>query len=269
MQKLNPQKGNYQRNTQYRPPTPRKDYNAERPGPKADCEICGGLGFVYPIVDGVTNYSDTIACPGPGCLAEQTAIYRKNPEYAVAKGVYPVKEGQELKTFKNFNRNKGNLYTVEGIQVDIRGELEKLAAGKTAYVFALLYGQPGNGKSHLCSAFTTAVIQRGAQCAMWDASELLTAMRQGIDGKTIEETTARCKNIYALIIDDIKLDQLTPWGMDRIEEILSYRYQMQLVTLITTNVDIEAFPERLRSRFNDAEISRMFLNNDIDRRPKQ
>ena len=253
--------GSYQQNTRIptRSDPPRKRHNYEA---NPDCQTCGGIGWVHP-----GEYGEIIPCEAPGCLKEQHAVWLGSNKHAEARGVFQTKVGEE-KTFKNFTRTPGNRYTTEDGEIDIRGELERMAAGKTNYVFALLYGPTGNGKSHLCTAFARAILKRQASCSMWVAAELVAKLRQGIDDKTTEQTMGECKNTYAFVLDDLKLDQLSEraWGLDKIEEILSYRYQAQLVTLVTTNCDIMTFPERLISRFQDTRISKMLLNKDYDHR---
>jgi len=54
--------------------------------------------------------------------------------------------------------------------------------------------------------------------------------------------------------------------MEQLEKIIRVRYRERLFTILTTNRDISELPERIVSRFEDAEVARKVLNSGIDYR---
>jgi len=61
----------------------------------------------------------------------------------------------------------------------------------------------------------------------------------------------------------------TEWEWSELEDIVNYRYRNDLHTVVTTNLDLKLVPDRIVSRFRDAEKSRLVLNESGDYRPRK
>lgn len=71
-----------------------------------------------------------------------------------------------------------------------------------------------------------------------------------------------------LIIDDVGAGAgSTDWAWRELEDIVDYRYEHNLLTVLTTNLDRKLIPDRIVSRFRDAEKSRLIFNGAADYRP--
>jgi DNA replication protein DnaC len=120
---------------------------------------------------------------------------------------------------------------------------------------ALLIGPPGRGKSHLAVA---ALNQRGG--AFWEVGSLLRNMRQlafADDGPRYpEERVVGTWMEYRplLVLDDLGAEKLTEWAAGTLYSILNARYQAQLPTIITSNVDA-AVDDRTLSRYASGVVA--------------
>ncbi|MCL0097721.1 hypothetical protein M1O19_04290, partial [Dehalococcoidia bacterium] len=64
------------------------------------------------------------------------------------------------------------------------------------------------------------------------------------------------KNSPLLIFDDLGMETATAWAREKLYQILNYRYNARLATVITvTNPALESLDARLRSRLMDPRIS--------------
>ena len=54
-----------------------------------------------------------------------------------------------------------------------------------------------------------------------------------------------------LILDDFGSESGTPWVQEKLFQILNYRYNARLPTIITTNYELEEIELRVRSRLVD------------------
>jgi len=71
-----------------------------------------------------------------------------------------------------------------------------------------------------------------------------------------------------LILDDVGMGGTgSNWEWGEFEEIICYRYKNELLTVVTTNMDIPQLPDRVVSRFRDKTKARMVKNGADDYRP--
>jgi len=58
-----------------------------------------------------------------------------------------------------------------------------------------------------------------------------------------------------LILDDLGTQSTTPWAQEKLYQIINYRYNARLPTVITTNRELEEIDLRLRSRLLDTQLT--------------
>ncbi len=141
-----------------------------------------------------------------------------------------------------------------------------------SWYMLLVYGGTGNGKSRCCQA---AVIEsyRGshphAMRVRWAdvVRHLLDLMKQG----GYEAYFLQIRNMKGhLLIDDVGSGStLGAWEWGQLEDIIDYRLDEGLPTVITTNLDGKDIPERIISRFKDRRKARMVYNKAADQRPME
>lgn len=168
-------------------------------------------------------------------------------------------------TFENFK-------VVRGTETSVKA-FKELASGKASWFMLLNYGTAGCGKTHLCEALSIELAKRNIRCRVNEWAEVVRGFKKDMrsefkDAYDIHFENFR-KQVY-LIIDDIGSGSTgSSWEWGELEDIVNYRYQENLFTVLTTNLDLKSLPDRVTSRFRDAIESRLILNKAPDYRPSK
>ncbi|KKL65602.1 hypothetical protein LCGC14_2153320 [marine sediment metagenome] len=169
-------------------------------------------------------------------------------------------------TFENFKTVKDAMASLKAFK--------ELADGSSWYIL-LNYGSNGCGKSYMCDAFSINLAKRNIRCKRWKWTELIRdfkcRLRSGIPGD-YDRFFDTIRNLPYLVLDDVvmvKEEGKSNWEWAEFDDIIDYRWEKRLVTIVTTNLDITHLPPRSVSRFRDAVTSRMILNKAEDYRPKR
>ena len=56
-----------------------------------------------------------------------------------------------------------------------------------------------------------------------------------------------------LVLDDLGVQSSTPWAQEKLFQLINHRYNAQLPTVFTTNLDPTEFDARLQSRLTDGD----------------
>jgi len=168
-------------------------------------------------------------------------------------------------TFENFKPLKGS---TESLRV-----FKQLASGKATWHMLMVYGLTGCGKSHLCEALSIALATRKIYCAVTEWSEQVRLFKRWMRSEITDQYDVRFEQFRKstwLILDDVGMGTKgTEWEWSELEDIVNYRYRNDLHTVVTTNLDLKLVPDRIVSRFRDAEKSRLVLNESGDYRPRK
>ena len=162
-------------------------------------------------------------------------------------------------TFDNFvpqpysaeeaQRNRFNLAQVHGI-------VQSFVRDPQQRKWLVLMGVHGCGKTHLTAAMANDRLLRGLPTLFINTPDLLDALRASFGG---EGSTSYDKVFYEvratpfLILDDFGAQSSTAWAREKLYQVLNYRYNMQLPTVITTNQTLEEIDPPLQSRMSDQE----------------
>ena len=121
----------------------------------------------------------------------------------------------------------------------------------------LLTGGTGCGKKHLSVAILNERLAAGDRCCIALVPELLDYLRAAFspDSKvSYDERFDRIKSSPFLVLDNLGAEQSTPWAEEKLFQILEYRYNLRLPTVITSNEemnDLEQSRPRIASRLKD------------------
>lgn len=124
----------------------------------------------------------------------------------------------------------------------------------------LLEGPNGCGKTHLAVATAKCCIEQGIAVLFAVVPDLLDDLRTtfapGAE-ECYDETFQRMKQVEILILDDLGAQSNTAWAQEKLFQLLNYRYNARLATMVTTNrIDLEGIEPRIRSRLRDKRLVR-------------
>jgi DNA replication protein DnaC len=124
----------------------------------------------------------------------------------------------------------------------------------------VLKGGYGSGKTHLAAAIANHLVERGKSVLFVVVPDLLDHLRTTYAPNSpvsFDQRFEMVRSAPVLILDDLGAHNTTSWAQEKLYQILNYRYNAQLPTVITTNSDIEDLDPRLQSRIAELEWSAM------------
>ncbi len=214
------------------------------------CARCNGAGFLrYDVPFGHPNFGKLHPC---GCKTHEVSASRAN-KFRQLSHLGPL----EHKNFANFDLRKGtSAFSRDALQVAQRVAQEFAAA---PHGWLVLTGPSGTGKSHLAAAITNAILDR-QEGALWvfvpDFLDHLRTTFSPQSGVSYDELFTTVRDAPVLVLDDLGAQSTSPWAEEKLYQILSHRYDARKPTVITTSKLIDTFDGRLRSRLQDADLSR-------------
>lgn len=210
------------------------------------CPICGGLGYVREEVPvGHPNFGQVFPCQ---CrLAE-----------------LEKKRGERLRALSNLAHLAHmtfDKFVPEGYGLppdkarNLRGayELARRYAEKPEGWLAL-FGGYGSGKTHLAAAIANRAVERGQPVLFVVVPDLLDHLRATFSPASTTRYDQRFDEVRhapLLILDDLGTQSSTPWAQEKLYQILNFRYNAHLPTVLTSNQSLEEMDPRLRSRVAD------------------
>lgn len=208
------------------------------------CEVCKGAGFVHPYRGGHVIYTEILPCYAPGCLL----------------GTERAKQPAEVQrqTFENFAPVPGTEKALKAAKA--------LAYGEAKFIWLLIHGDPGNGKTHLCNAIVKEVRNRGLDVRMILAADLFSQLREAMEQHHTDTLLREYKDIFFLAIDDYGVEYGSEWEAAKFDELMTSRYATSKPTVLITNKDLADLPPRVRSRFEDKVMARAVQNSAGDYR---
>jgi len=125
----------------------------------------------------------------------------------------------------------------------------------------ILMGTYGTGKTHLAAAIGHYRAALGDDPIFSVVPDLLDHLRATFS----PTSTVSYDNIFSqvrtaglLILDDLGTQNATPWAREKLYQILNYRYETRLPTVITTSSTLEEIDPRIRSRMLDERVCKIY-----------
>ncbi len=136
---------------------------------------------------------------------------------------------------------------------------QKYAEAPTNWV--VLMGEHGCGKTHLAAAIANYRKRLGENVVFVTTPDLLDYLRAAYNqssGTTFDRRFHEIRTAPLLIIDQLDLTNATPWALEKIRQIIDYRYLANLPTFFTTTQTLEEMDPMIRSRLSDGRRCLVF-----------
>ncbi len=222
------------------------------------CELCGatgasrfcnGMGFYdLDVPVGHPDFSKVFRCPN-------------NPVDEDHSRQAKLRELSNLgafadKTFSNFYVDTLNYSETMTNSLKSAYDNALRFARKEGLGWLVLSGTYGCGKTHLAAAIGNAWLQQGDMVLFVTAPDLLDYLRSSFQpgAESYNDTFERVRRANLLILDDLGVENPSEWSKEKLFQLLNYRYNEKLPTVITTNTDIDLLDPRLRSRMSDVNM---------------
>ncbi|MCL5265792.1 MAG: ATP-binding protein [Chloroflexi bacterium] len=136
----------------------------------------------------------------------------------------------------------------------------------------VLIGAYGSGKTHLAAAIANYALANRNQALFTVVPDLLDHLRSTFAPASdvqYDELFERVRSVPLLVLDDLGTENTTPWAGEKLYQILNYRYNEQMPTVITTNRPLGNVDDRIRSRMSDEAMCEIIQIQASDYRPKK
>ena len=123
----------------------------------------------------------------------------------------------------------------------------------------VLNGVSGCGKTHLAAAIANRRLEAGASALFIVVPDLLDHLRATFGPEreiAYDDLFDQVREAPLLILDDLGTQSNTPWAQEKLFQLINHRYNDRRPMVITTNVPLEHFDERLRMRLTDPGLAR-------------
>ena len=125
----------------------------------------------------------------------------------------------------------------------------------------VLTGTCGCGKTHLAAAIANYQRKRGQPVLFVVVPDLLDHLRSTFSPESrvaYDELFEQVRQAPLLVLDDFGSQTSSPWAQEKLYQVINYRYNARLATVITTNLELERIEGRFSSRMLDPRVSNVF-----------
>ena len=122
----------------------------------------------------------------------------------------------------------------------------------------VLVGASGCGKTHIGAAIANRCLEHGVPALFVVVPDLLDHLRAAYKPSAevdYDQLFEQVRITPVLILDDLGTQSATPWAQEKLFQIINHRFNARLPTVVTTNVPLNKFDDRLRTRLGDPSLS--------------
>jgi DNA replication protein DnaC len=223
---------------------------------KTVCTICHGAGYLRVNVPfGHPSFGKPLAC-------------------ACKEAERKEKRRQQLRTMSNLDAFRQQTFSSFNIRIpgvkDAYDAAKEFAEDPDGWL--ILVGPNGCGKTHLAAAIANQTLDRGAVVLFEAVPDLLDHLRAAFaptSAEIYDQLFSKMREAELLILDDFGAQQSSPWANEKLFQLLNYRYNLGLPTVITANPKgMQGIDERIKSRLSDiALVTTINMDRTRDQRP--
>jgi len=175
----------------------------------------------------------------------------------------PLLQRMTFKTFdpQHLESDRQELKLIQDAQ---RQALKFAEDPKDWLVFA---GKAGRGKTRLAAAIGNYRRQADPGVLFVIVPDLLDRLRSSFNSqnpKAFDDLFERVRSASLLILDDLGSQTGTAWAEEKLFQLLNYRYNACLPTVITTSLTVKDMNARLASRLTDPQVSTVLRMGSFD-----
>jgi DNA replication protein DnaC len=227
--------------------------SAEPISSEQECPLCKGARFVHPLLaNGKPDYSRIVPCR---CAAEEAETKR-------------TERLQKYSNLGSLTRLTFANFIPEGKNKEAAAQEQFRHAYDQARAFAqkpegwlFFTGPSGCGKTHLAVAIVNQCIENNIPAFYITTSDLLDHLRASFSPTSempYDEFFEQVRNAIFLVLDDFGVQSSTSWAKEKLDQLLSHRYNNRLPTVIVSTVPIDELEERVRTRLANTEFCHIF-----------
>jgi DNA replication protein DnaC len=126
----------------------------------------------------------------------------------------------------------------------------------------VLGGPSGGGKTHLAAAIANERIAHDQPTYYISVPDLLDRLRTSFSPDSevpYDEFFEQVRNAPLLVLDDLGAQSATAWAKEKLDQLLTARYNSILPTVVVIITPLEQMDERLRTRLTDSRLCRVFI----------
>jgi len=225
----------------------------EGASPASGCPICKGAGFVHPpLPSGKPDFSRVVACR---CTQQgldkgrQTHLLRYSNLGSLTRF-----------TFDNLlpQGRSGNPISQEQFQ-RVYEAAKAFATEPKGWL--ILVGPSGCGKTHLAAAIANERVNQGQPALFISTPDLLDRLRATFNTDSevpYDEFFDQVRNAPLLVLDDLGAQTGTPWAKEKLDQLLNYRFNSELPTVIVSIIPLDQHADRIHTRLTDPKLCHIY-----------
>ena len=177
-------------------------------------------------------------------------------------------EALRKKAFNNFDYKLLNLSPEECQSLE-QAYRNAVNFAKSPEGWLIFMGVNGCGKTHLAAAIANHLRREGKSVLFIVVTDLLDYLRSTFNPESrvsYDELFEKIKKAPVLILDDFGEQSATPWAQEKLYQLINYRYNARLATVVTTCLSLDDIESRISSRMVDPNLSLVLRINAPDYR---
>jgi len=134
------------------------------------------------------------------------------------------------------------------------------AAGPEGWL--VLGGPSGSGKTHLAAAIVNERIGNGHPALYVTTPDLLDHLRSSYNPDSevpYDEFFDQVRNAPLLVLDDLGAQSGTDWAKEKLDQLLTSRFNSELPTVVVTIKPVDELNDRLRTRLTDPRLCQVYV----------
>jgi DNA replication protein DnaC len=221
------------------------------------CPHCHGAGYVrLDVPVGDPSFGQAVAC----VCKEQQMEDRRMSDLRRMSSLDAFRD----KTFTTFDTSLPGVR--EALEV-----AQRYAEDPQGWL--VLSGGYGVGKTHLAAAVAHERLASGQSVFFSIVPDLLDHLRAAFAPSSempYDELFDKVREAGVLVLDDLGAENATAWATEKLFQIINYRYNYHMPTVVTTNHRLLAhMDERIRSRLSDRSFVRNVTIDSTDYRERR